>query len=381
MNNNGYDDMTATVNVNHAPAGGEPYGRFAADDRTVRARQAHGYPSQPNQGYPPNRAPDYSPPNRGYIPNQAPNYPPRPNQGYMYNEPIPRSVYEQRYTADNSKKFKTVSKAVTVLLSILLFFTTTFSLVIYDTRNAMKVENLEKLMEDVPFTELLVELGVTTQDECDDFYNDVGVLYGVEMDDDSMNSFIDNSNIKSYFANELADFCSDFFNGRSAKIVLTKSDVLKLFKENQREFRKEFGLYATIGLMTEIVEYMLDGENRVVILDSEDLEDEYPTACSLARVGLSYAVMVGLIILSVAIIAIRSIRKLSHGACGTGTAFVILGLLALAVTFVAPVLIGSSSIATLVGNFMMLNIIPTVILLVLGVALLIVGGILKKRSK
>lgn len=273
----------------------------------------------------------------------------------------------------NQGKKKSASKFLTVLLSIVLFFACTFSVLIYDARNALKADSIEEMLEGVAFTDLVVDCGIATEDDLDEFYNDIYLLYGVEMSDESLNSFVDNSDIKQFFANRLADFSSDFLDGKSPELVLTKRDVVKLFTDNAKAFRDEFGLYATIGMMGEIVEYILDGDDRIVVLSAQELQEDFPFACSVVRKCLSITALILLIALSVVIILIMMIRSFSQGACGTGVVFVIIGLVKLVLSFAVPSLLGASAIATLIGNFMISTLSIGITLLVLGIVLLILS--------
>ena len=297
---------------------------------------------------------------------------------------VPQDTVESKPKKNKPTALTTI---ITILLSICLFITSLFAIVIYDVRNAVKDDNVESLLDNIQATDLLDNTKFATNNDLDRFYNNMSSKYGIEMADHQLNNFIDRSTVKEFIADKVADFCEDFFDD-DAELKITKREVVNLLQRNSSVIKDEFGVYLMDSEIQEIADWIFN-EDELVIISSTTLKDSSPALYYILTIGFSYVTMAVFIILSALIIFFMIKNSLSQAACGIGIDFIIWGglsgLVAMLAAWITPLwetICGDSFIGMIAGNFMAVNALISVILLVLGVALLVTRGlIIKHRAK
>ncbi len=281
-------------------------------------------------------------------------------------------------------KPKSLTTLITILLSISLFLTLLFSMVIFDVRNAVKDDNVEKLLDNVQATDLLAGTESATNAELRRFYTRMKIRHDVEMTDQQLDNFVNRSTVKEFIADEIADFTEDFFEG-DAKLKITKRQVVNLLRENSRVIEDELDVYLTNDELQEIANWIFDGD-ELVIIDTSNLKEDAPAVYYILTIGLSYMTMTVFLILSALIIFFMIKNSFSQAVCGIGIDFIVFGgltgLVAMLAAWISPLwelICADSFIGIIIGNFMAVNALISVLLLVLGVAMLIIRRFLIKH--
>lgn len=280
-------------------------------------------------------------------------------------------------------KSKTLTTIFTILLSVCLFITSLLSIVIYDVRNAVKEDNLKKMLDDVQAVDVIDDTGMVSDSDLERFYELLDKKYDIEMSDRELDSFIDDSTIKPFIADKIADFCEEFFEG-DAELKIRKSEIVRLIEKNRDVIGDEFGVYLWEEDIYDIAEWITPLD-EVVLVDSTYLEDNIPAVYYISNIGLSYVTMTVLLVLSALIIFFMIKNSWSQALCGVGIDFVIIGglfgLVAMFAVWITPLwnlMWGNSLISALVGEFMAINAVAGIVLLVLGIVMLVLRGLIKK---
>ncbi len=279
------------------------------------------------------------------------------------------------------KRSKASTTIITVVLSICLFLTSFLSMVIYDVRNVAKEDNVEKLLDNVEIVDLLDEYNGISYKDLAEFYGMLRERYGLEATSAKLDSFIDRSDMKKIVAEKVAGFCEDLFDGKGrAKIVITSSEALTFLTGNSDIIYDEFGTYLNNYKIAEIVDWIFGGEDKITISE-KDIDSDL---LLVLKYSLSYVTMAIFIVLSAVIIFFMIRNNLLQGLCAIGIDFVVLGALtsgfALLAAVMAPIWRSNqANIYMMVGNFMKINVLLSVILLVVGVALIVIRALIKRH--
>ncbi len=286
----------------------------------------------------------------------------------------------QKVAVNVPKKKHNVAKSfLMVALSICLFFTSLFSVIIFDARNTF--DNTDKLLDNIDATDFLDSAGLASDYKINEFYAFLLERFGFEISDRRLDNFINRSEFKEFFADEIEDFVEDMFEGR-AKLVITKKELVELIEDNNDIIEEEFGRQLNYGEVLRVADWVFEGD-ELKIIDSKTLKNDAPVAYYTLTVGFSYTTLIILGLLSAIIIFVLIKMSLSKSLISLGVVFMILGFFgSLLVLIASPICeaIGAEKvICTVVGNLFALNLAPSIVLLVLGIALLVVRKYVLKR--
>ncbi len=315
----------------------------------------------------------------GLCPN--PNCSSNNNGADAYIASAPQETVESKPKKSKPTALTTV---ITILLSICLFITSFFAIVIFDVRNAVKEDNVEKLLDNIQATDLLDSTKSATNSDLDRFYNNMSSKHGIEMADHQLNNFVNRSTVKEFIADKIGDFCEDFFEDE-AELKITKREVVNLLQRNSTVIKDEFGVYLMDSELQEIADWIFN-EDELVIIDTATLKNSTPALYYILTIGFSYVTMAVFIILSALIIFFMIKNSFSQAVCGVGIDFIIFGgltgLVAMLAAWITPLwetICADSFIGMIIGNFMAVNALISVILLVLGIAMLVIRGLIIKH--
>lgn len=285
------------------------------------------------------------------------------------------------------RKSKALTTTITILLSTFLFFTLLFTIAIGGARNTVKEGNATKMLDNIQVTDLLDITPSATHDDLQRFYSYMDRKYGIEMTDRQFNDFINKSTVKEFMADKVSDFSEDFFED-DAELTITKRELVSLLKENSSVMEDEFEVSLTNSELREIADWIFS-RDELVIIDTTMLKDRVPALYYISSIGFSYVTMAAFIILSVLIIFLMMKNSISQAVCAVGIEFVILGgvtglgaMLAAWLTPLWKIICADSFMGMMFGNFMAVNVWISLILFVLGIAMLVIRGlVIKHRAK
>ena len=309
-------------------------------------------------------------------------------QEYLEYIPIRPTDKVKKETKRNKKK-KSASLTVftTIILSICLFITSFFAIMIFEIRNILKEENAEALFNNIKISEILDSDTINEPENIKRFHNYMKDRQGIEIDNQNLDNFIKNSTVKTYIARKIAYFSEDFFNDE-AELKITKEEIAELLENNSDIIKNEFGRYLSYNDIEKITDFLFEDE-EIVILNSDTLKDTSPLLYYAITFGLSYVNMAVLIFLSILIIFFMIKNTLSQAVCGIGIDFIIFGGLSGLIAVTASLfgslwksLCNQSIVGTIVGNFMSAYTYVSVIFLLIGIILLISRRlVIKRRAK
>lgn len=285
----------------------------------------------------------------------------------------------QPATKPNKKKLSAGRKVGVIVLAVCLFITSIAAMLIGEVRTTISnKDSLESMIEDVEIIELALETELVSPKKLDKFYDDMYRRFELDIDDESLDKFIDKSTVKEFFAKKVARFADEAFEDDDAELEVTIGEVMDLLEDNNDDIKKQFGKKLTPGGIMDVADWIVD-EEKEVLISLDDLDDEEQVAYNVATIGLSYITMVVFIALTALIIFFMMRISVSAGTCGVGMVFTIIGALA---AIVAPILgkfvLDSTLVGALVGGFAMANIIVNAIILVVGVVLLVTRAVVLK---
>lgn len=292
---------------------------------------------------------------------------------------------ENSESKPKKSKSKSATTITTILLSICLFFTSLFSIIIIDVRNALDEDNVEGLLDNIKATDLLDSAGSASNNDLMRFYNSLKRKLGIEMTDDRLNNFIEKSTVKEFVAEKIADFFEDFYEDEG-KLKITYREVSTLLKRNSKVINEEFGVHLYNSELEMIADWIF-ADKEILIIDSQTLKDETPVIYYGLHIGFSYITMTVFLLLSALIIFFMIKNSASQGSCGIGVNLIVLGAPLTLVAVLAAWLpnlwsnvCGGSFIGILAGNFFAVNGLIGFAVFAVGIAVLVARGLIKRRT-
>ena len=304
----------------------------------------------------------------------------------------------------DKKKSTVLTNVTIVILSICLFITSALAVTIYEARQLSSAEKAENLLDNIQVLDIFENLSDSNRVDLDRFYSYLDESLGINITDEKLNDFVNNSTVKSFVANKISTFIEDLFEG-DADLTITKQEVIILLQENSDAIYTEFGkklvsdnledlinnhsdiedLLNTQNDFQDIANWIFDDADYIEIISSDDIENDFSALYYLIHIGLSYYTMAFFMLLS-AVIMFFMIRKgLTKALCGIGIVLIMLsvptGIIALFSSWMPSLwsaICGGSIAGLVIGNILFENIVLNRILFVLGIALLIVRKLIVK---
>lgn len=300
-------------------------------------------------------------------------------------EPQTPQVEEKPKKAKKSGS-KAVTTIVTILLSICLFISFLSAVLIYDVRSSMKEENLLHLLSgiEVDVEEILDTVDVNNEVKLDGFYNYMEDEHYADISNKKMNRFIENSAVKEYVAETLAEFFEDFYDGFGS-LKFSNDMAYDLVQENKSTIEKSFNVDLDKDDMKDIAEWIYSDKEDLVLINSTIIEEEAPAVYYGATIGFSYGALIVMLLLSALYIYLMFRNSWSQATCSIGIIFIIVGLpitlgaaMAAWIPSLWEVLVGDSLISMVIGSYVRVIGLVHAIVLGIGVAMLVVRGIIRK---
>lgn len=101
---------------------------------------------------------------------------------------------------NKNTKSKATTTLISVLLTICLFITTSFSIIIIDVRNTLKKGNLEKIIDDIEITDFV------DQESINVFSDKMNRKFGMNITSKKLNNFFKRSTAKSFISKKAVSF-------------------------------------------------------------------------------------------------------------------------------------------------------------------------------
>lgn len=286
-----------------------------------------------------------------------------------------------------AKQTSVLTVAITVLLSICLFFTSLLAFTVFTVRNSVKKDNLQKISEDISYTEAFSAFGA--ESSLDRFYDYVDEKFGVSIADRDIDRIVRKTSINRFVVNKLSKFCEDFFDD-GGRIVLKKDELREQLYKNSDYIEDQTGLdlneYDYRGderVGDKIADWIINDDSVTLVKDGA-IQDESPALYYIIKLGLSYINFAILLLLSALIIFGLIRNSYSQGLCGSGVVFIILGgtftvsgLLSM-IGSLWETIVGGSFFGVLVGRILQVNIIVSLIILLAGILMLVIRFLIKK---
>ena len=284
-----------------------------------------------------------------------------------------------------------------VLLCIVLFALLLASSLIYDFRDYSTEDRLYDLLRNVkassvmatdlnPFAEANLRFSQRIVDVLDVYLGD-----RLSITSRDMETFLDKSDFKAFFAERIAALLQDIDTGKSA-VEFDRTDIVDLLKENADFLKSELDLVLDRGLRSEIAQALEDA-GMLYYFRTDTIRQDLPEVYYGLRIGCSWVTFGILVLLALVFIwllakALKSFRRAMEG---TGIVLIVLGLLRAVPALLAKlfpgfwetILGGNYLLSAATGEILFGHLlIPSVVLLGLGVLLTVICALIRSvRNK
>ena len=239
------------------------------------------------------------------------------------------------------KKKSGFKVAVTVILSVFLFSTIFLCTMIFGARSAVKEKNVEKILNSIDIFDAFDFADVEVEDDLAEFYDYMYSL-GYYMDDEKTEAFVEESTGKEFAAQKTSEFFEDLYEGKNAKLTVTRDEIISLINDNEELVEEEIG-YMDDYDKYRVADWFTKGEEERDYITARGLEDKEPELYNMAYYGTSYVTLIILILIALILILIMCFNNLRQALLGMGTVFAVCGgsiVLMWIITACAPRLIG-----------------------------------------
>ena len=315
-------------------------------------------------------------------------------------EPVPEPPAEpEKKAAEETKKQPEKKKVgvgrriLAVLLCLLLFVFLTTGTLGYAVRRATTEQGLSAILEDVniagmqaaPFFDDVTE-ELTLSELLSEDLSGVGLKIG----ESSVAKILNSSGMKNYLSGQLALLCADIYRGRTnyefdpdtLRVELQEGKTARVLQKEKVEL--------TAAEADKVVD-LLTGYGIVDALSRDTIKDDMPAVNRAMNIGLSWVLIIALLVLSLAMIVLifivnRGRIGLSFGDIG-GTALAV-GLILTLAAGLAKILpslwqkiCGGQELAAAVsGGVLTHNILISLIILGVGLVLAVLGKLIRGRK-
>lgn len=297
-------------------------------------------------------------------------------------------ITEEAPVAEAPKKEKKKGGAgtviVTILLSICLFITTTLGIAVLSVRHTVSEGGIATVFAKVDIPALLKSTGAANSKNFQQLYDRLEENYGVEMDDEKLAEFIEESTVTEYVSQKAAEFSTAFFEDE-AELTITKREMEDLVYQNRKliaEYSNDSSLRLDKDDCKRIAGWMFKGNS--IGFTTEKLAESSPVLYYSTTIGLSYVSFGFFALLSALILFIMCRNSLSQAAIGGGVVFLILGgVSSLAIAFVELIpslwatVAGNNIVFNLAGTLLSVNAVIFLVLFGLGIAALVARTVVK----
>ena len=316
-------------------------------------------------------------------------------------EPVPETPAEpEKKAAEETKKQPEKKKVgvgrriLAVLLCLLLFVFLTTGTLGYAVRRATTEQGLSAILEDVNiagmqaapfFDDVTGEL--TLSELLSEDLSGVGLKIG----ESSVAKILNSSGMKNYLSGQLALLCADIYRGRTnyefdpdtLRVELQEGKTARVLQKEKVEL--------TAAEADKVVD-LLTGYGIVDALSRDTIKDDMPAVNRAMNIGLSWVLIIALLLLSLAMIVLifivnRGRIGLSFGDIG-GTALAV-GLILTLAAGLAKILPslwqkicgGQELAAAMSGGVLTHNILISLIILGVGLVLAVLGKLIRGKKK
>ena len=315
-------------------------------------------------------------------------------------EPVPETPAEpEKKAAEETKKQPEKKKVgvgrriLAVLLCLLLFVFLTTGTLGYAVRRATTEQGLSAILEDVnlagmqaaPFFDDVTE-ELTLSELLSEDLSGVGLKIG----ESSVAKILNSSGMKNYLSGQLALLCADIYRGRTnyefdpdtLRVELQEGKTARVLQKEKVEL--------TAAEADKVVD-LLTGYGIVDALSRDTIKDDMPAVNRAMNIGLSWVLIIALLVLSLAMIVLifivnRGRIGLSFGDIG-GTALAV-GLILTLAAGLAKILPslwqkicgGQELAAAMSGGVLTHNILISLIILGVGLVLAVLGKLIRGKK-
>ena len=315
-------------------------------------------------------------------------------------EPVPETPAEpEKKAAEETKKQPEKKKVgvgrriLAVLLCLLLFVFLTTGTLGYAVRRATTEQGLSAILEDVniagmqaaPFFDDVTE-ELTLSELLSEDLSGVGLKIG----ESSVAKILNSSGMKNYLSGQLALLCADIYRGRTnyefdpdtLRVELQEGKTARVLQKEKVELTAE---------EADKVVDLLTGYGIVDALSRDTIKDDMPAVNRAMNIGLSWVLIIALLVLSLAMIVLifivnRGRIGLSFGDIG-GTALAV-GLILTLAAGLAKILPslwqkicgGQELAAAMSGGVLTHNILISLIILGVGLVLAVLGKLIRGKK-
>ena len=326
------------------------------------------------------------------VPETAPNAPAEESVSPEAAESPAAPEGEKKKTREK-KKVGVGRRILAVLLSILLFIFLLTPALGYAVRRATTEKGLQAVLDNIKLSEQRVDPYFDDVDEeltMSELLSEDLAGKGLKIGESSVAKILNSSAMKEYLAGQVSQVLADVYAGRTRYEFDPESLVTELLEgKTSRVLQKE--KVELSRAEAEGVAQLLTNYGFVDFLSRDMIKDELPALSRAMNIGMSYVVIIGLLVLALAMIVL--IFMVNRGSVGLsfgdiGGAALAVGLLLTLVSLFAKVFSkawlgicgGSEAVAALSAGVLFYNLRISLIVLGAGLVLTVLGRLLRGKK-
>lgn len=306
-------------------------------------------------------------------------------------------AYEQMPGKKGSKPWPFALRCViSVLLSVVLLVTAVSSVAVLSIRRVSTEEGILEVLQPIELKDIPANVinprashGQTLADWLSvllEDYSDGNVYISAS----ALNVMVEDSTIKAYLAQQLAEFMDDLYAGRG-DAVFTSREIDQLIRENKRLIEREMNVEFTDFFAKKLSDWLID-DDALELFSVDTIKDYEPGAVNAVKQGLSYETLGLLALLTVGCIVLLFVlnkRKAVMPLICVSTVFMLIGML-----FTIPALAGGIMVQPVADLFVAPKLLPKIVkgvfaynlpialgLLAVGIVLLVLAVFLLRNQK
>ncbi len=278
----------------------------------------------------------------------------------------------------------------TILLAILLLFTSSLSILITNLRYAISSNGMEAFLDSIPFEELTDDFNFEA--ELSQFEDILYKEHGATLSDESLTNFLEKSTFNAFFAKEFENIFKGILAGERPSFTFNSKIFYELLLENKKLLSSEFNIPELTDKQLYDLSIEVFGEKEISVFSYDEISNDTSLFFDILKFALSNLYII-LISVSLLIILVMIKINVFKGINTTGTIFIITSSIYLLIKFaLVPIVLfafGSEmqepefthTLSNLLNTLFTPSTIISVVLLVGSIGLLIFSKIKKAKIK
>lgn len=266
---------------------------------------------------------------------------------------------------------------LTIVMSILVFVLLLVTTLFLDIRLILSKNNLEKVVKDIEFEDMVDIGGNEAERALDNLYYKFERDFEMPIDQGSLEELYEDTTFVSFFVEKIADFSDNIIKGKG-QLTISKKEIRDLIDDNRKKVEKELGVSLSSEEIDTITGYMIN-DSKAKIISTSEIKAFAPDLFSFVTFCLSYVTITVLFILIALIIFLMVLNSPSQACVSVGIISLIVSTVFGAASFVCSLI--KIPFTEILVNLIAPSTTIAIILAVIGVLLIAAGIVIPRLSK